>query len=495
MGNEDKSTIGNWSIGSGVSTERRDFLAGAAGALGLTGTGAGNAFDGGEGAGRSEGNEPVDGIRHTHGGGVLGGDERVASIAAERVNDVEYVDVAAGAGAVQEAVDTADRDGANGVVVHGDVGEWTETVRLPDGATLEFLDGVSVTVSASSAELDTWTVGGQEYGTILTNADHDGGNRDITVWGGRFDFDGVDDNSVGWAPVWLHACEDSLFDSITVENVVPGREDPSHYGTTFSDCTDSVMRECVGRNVGYDPIAIKGNCERIEVRHCEAYDAGGAGIQASSIGPGYGSPVDVTFLNCETDEALAVHGYEEWGGARGIRIRGCTARQLSLIGQVENARVAECDVDSLALSALHETIRDVRVSGVGFSDRGSDRSTAVRLLGADGCRIENVTITDCRAKGPSLRSFVEFDAPDVAYLDVHGSFCDTDGAEGSAFLYSEEGSRPTRLRVHSCKVWNADAVLSGPMEEVRVRDTELRDVGGMDDGSAAAVETRANDRW
>lgn len=54
---------------------------------------------------------------------------------------------------------------------------------------------------------------------------------------------------------------------------------------------------------------------------------------------------------------------------------------------------------------------------------------------------------------------------------------------------------PTNLRIHSCKVWNANTVLAGQMDKIRIRGTELHDVGQIEDGAATNVKTRANDRW
>lgn len=420
------------------------------------------------------------------------------------VDGVRYVDVADGAAAVQDAVDRADAEGLNGVVVYGDEGEWNRTVRLPSDFTLEIRDGVTIRSTMDVTDAETFEVGdGTTAAALITNADPEIGNENITVRGGFIDFSGVSTGGAVWAPVWLHDCEDGLFDSIRVENA-SGRG-----GVMFSDCRNSTMIDCVTRNIGYDGIALTLDCRGCDVVRCEASECGGPGIQAATFGRGAGAPRGVTFTDCRTDEMIAVHGYEIAGGARNITVQGCTARRIGIIGEVRDFRITDCDVDAVALSALDETIRNGRIDSVTMGERVVDPfARAATILWAWGGLIENVSFSNCTAQTDGhIERFVETrllsEDATARYVDYTNCAFDGDGAEAARFVqhtpdgeaHQQSVGELSNVRIHGCKIWNVDYAVEGAINGLRVRDTELHEVGDLHDGGVTDLKTDRNDWW
>lgn len=489
---------------SSVPIGRRGVLAGAAAsALGLAAVGAGSTDDEGErsdGAGR-DGRSPFAEKDHTHDGGQLGVDEPVASIIAGAINDVGYVDVAEGAAAVQETIDEADAEGHNKVVVYGEEGEWNETIYLPSEFTLEIRDGVSITTSITAEGTTSFDNGA---GALITNADHENGNHDIVVRGGHIDFDGVD-ASLRWGPVWLYNCENSLFDSITVENV------EWRYGVVFTDCTRSVMIDCVTHNIGYDGVTLRGTCEGVDVYRCEAYETGGPGIQAAPSLGGHGTGGrDINFTNCRSGENIAIHGVR--GGAKAITVEGCTSRRISMIETVDDFRISDCDVDTVALSALHSTIRNGRVDSVTMGDRFEDEfSNAGFILWAWSGLVENIGVSNCTAHTDGhTERFAETRLTEeegtARYIDFTNCAFDGDGYDEARFIqHTPDGEQPwlqsvgelSNVRIHDCKIWNVETVIEGEVDGVRIRNTEFHGVRENDlhDGGVTDLDTHENDWW
>lgn len=466
-------------IGAEQPVNRRRFLSGAAAAS--VGVAAGGSV---RGASPVYAQEAVQDVEH-----------RVSRLGARLFHNVLYVDVAAGPQAVQDAVDTADREGYNKVVIYGREGEWNRPVYLPSNFTLEILDGVSITSSMRAQDANPFELRGGTIGAaLITNKDYANGNRNITIRGGFIDFQGVTDHSVRWAPVWLHNCDECLFDSIVVENVARS------YGLMFSDCRDSIMMDCVGRNIGYDGIAVRLDCRRVDVYRCEAYECGGPGIQAATFGRGMGAPRDVNFINCRTPESIFVHGYESAGGARGILIHGCTAGQIAMIGEVEDFAVTSCKTSSVGLSSLNETIRNGRIDAVAFSDLfGASTPAATRLRSAGGL-IENISFSNCTARTwGGTHGFGETvldEGATARYIDYTNCAFDGRGsAEEAVFFRHASKGNMSKLRIHNCKIWNVDTVVGGPIGGVRIRDCELHNVNTLHDGRISDLVVRDNDDW
>lgn len=422
-------------------------------------------------------------------------EQRVESLQAERINNVRYIDVAEGPEAIQQAIDEVDTEGYNKLVIYGGHAEWNGPVYLPDNFTLEILDGVTITSSMSADDAQPFTVGdGTRGGALITNRDKENGNQNITVRGGVIDFEGVSDESILWAPVWLHNCDHCLFDSIVIQNV------EHSYGPMFSDCRDSIMIDCVGRNIGYDGIAVRLDCRRVDVYRCEAYDCGGPGIQAATFGRGAGAPWDVSFINCRTPENIFVHGYESAGAARSILIHGCTARRIAMIGEVEDFTISDCKTTSVGLSSLQETIRNGRIDSVSISDLFGESVAAVTRLRSSGGLIENITFSNCTARTwGGIRRFGQTildEGAEARYIDYKNCSFDARRAEGEAvfFQHDSEGTM-SKLRIHDCKIWNMDTVVEGPVDGVRIRDCELHNVEDLHDGQLSDLETRDNDEW
>ncbi|MEX1062472.1 MAG: hypothetical protein WEC12_02615 [Balneolaceae bacterium] len=421
---------------------------------------------------------------------------RISALQAQQINNVLHIDVAEGPEAVQAAVDEADREGSNKLVIYGREGEWNRPVYLPSHFTLEILDGVKITSSMDPEDANPFEVGaGTVCGALITNRDHENGNRNITIKGGFIDFEGVTDESIVWAPVWLHNCDHCLYDSIVIENVARS------YGPMFSDCRDSVMMDCIGRNIGYDGIAVRLDCRRVDIYRCEAYNCGGPGIQAATFGRGAGAPHDVSFINCRTPENIFVHGYEGPGGARGALIQGCTAGRIAMIGYVEDFTITSCKTSSVGLSALSDIIRNGRIDAVTFSDLyASETDAATRIRSRTDGLIENISISNCSARTwGDLRYFGDTlldEGSAGRYIDYTNCTFDARGADGEAafFRHATEGGM-SRVRIHGCKIWNVDRVIEGPVDGVRIRDCELHQVGELHDGRLSDLVVRDNDDW
>lgn len=484
-----------------LPVDRRHFLAAGVGAIGLATTG--SADDSNESSNRGHGS-PHD---HNHDGSDLGVEKPVSSITAREVNNVGYVDVTEGAAAAQEVVNEANAEGHNKVVVYGNEGEWNTPIDLPSDFTLEFRPSVTVTSSMTAEDADTWEVGaGTTAAALIRNADRENGNKNITIKGGFIDFSGVETDEATWAPVWLHDCENSRFDSIRVENV-SGRG-----GVMFSDCRNSIMNDCVTRNIGYDGIALTLDCRHCDVYRCEAYECSGPGIQAATFGQGAGAPRDVNFINCRTDENIAVHGYEIAGGARNVTIHGCTSRRVSMIGEVNDFRISDCDVDVVSLSSLDETIRNGRIDSVTMSERfvDEDANTAV-IFWTFGGLIENITFSNCTAHTHGhIERFAETRLTDVEgtvrYVDFTNCAFDGDGYDETRFIqhtpdgeedYLQSVGALSNIRIQDSKIWNVDTVIEGEVDGVRIRQTEFHEVDEDDlhDGSVTDLETHQNDWW
>lgn len=471
--------------------KRRSFLAGVSGALGLTSPS--NADSDDQSTEQKDG-PPFADADHEHVGDDLGDRNPVASITATDINNVAYIDVEAGAAAVQSAVDRVAGKGHNKVVVYGKEGEWNQPVYLPSNITFEIRDGVTITSSMQPADANPFEVGhGTVGGALITNKDHENGNRNITIRGGSIDFDGVRDTSIVWAPVWLHNCDTSRFDSVEVKNVA------GSYGLLFSNCRGSTMMGCVGRNIGYDGIAVRLDCRQVDVYRCEAYNCGGPGIQAATFGHGAGAPHDVNFIHCRTDGMIAFHGYPEVGGAQNVSVHGCFARRIGIIGEITDFRISDCDVDTVALSALNDTIRNGRIDSVTFGERYEDSSTptATILWGFEEGRIENISFSNCTAHG--LERFVECrlvaESATAQYIDYTNIAFDGEDDSQRTFIQNQTAGALSNLRLHSCKVWNTNTVVEGPVDGIRIRDTELHGVDNLHDGEVTDLETRDNDRW
>lgn len=459
---------------------RRKFLTGAAaGMAGMILTGA------------SENRSP---IPNSDASKAVG--DKISSMQVEEFNNIVYIDVTEGPDALQKAVDEAVKNQRNKVVVYGREAEWNKPVYLPSDITLEFLDGVKITSTMSAEDANPFKVGaGTVCGALITNRDHAEGNRNITIRGTYIDFGGVTDESIVWAPVWLHNCDNCLYDSIVIENVARS------YGPMFSNCRDSIMTDCIGRNIGYDGIAIRLDCRRIDIYRCEAYNCGGPGIQAATFGQGAGAPHDISFINCRTPENIFVHGYQQPGGARGILIQGCTARRIAMIGYVEDFTITSCKTSSVGLSCLDDVIRNGRVDAVTFSDLyGAETEAATRIRSQSGGRIENISFSNCSARTwGQIRRFGQtiLDSGSIAhYIDYTNCTFDADGAEGQAvfFQHATEGSM-SRVRLHGCKIWNVSKVVEGSVDGVRIRDCELHNVDQLHDGRLQDLIVRDNDDW
>lgn len=491
---------------------RRDLLAGATvGALGLgaAGTasaagpgnsgrgGRGNGTDGndrgGDGNAGGEGGPPFAPRDHSHDGDHLGIEEPVASIVAKEINDVRYVDVAEGAPAVQEAIDEAGKGGT--VVVYGNEGEWNETVYLPSDFTLEIEDEVTITSTMSLDDAETFA---GSHAALITNDDHADGNHDVTVRGGHIDFADVEapvEGPVRWGPVFLRNCAHSVLESITVENV------GWRYGVVLHDCERSRMIDCLGRNIGYDGIRVNGHAEHIDVVRCENYDnTHGPGIQAA------GSGHNVHFRECRMDEHLAIHGVG--GGYSDMSVEGCSVRRVGIIQEVDGFRISDCDVDTIAFSAFTGEIRNGRVDSCTMAPRYADHDAqipaAVVLWTWDDDLIENVTFSDCTAR--DLGTFVECrilsESSTVRYIDFTDCAFDVGEADGPrTFIeHTPEGDQASigdlsKVRIHGGKIWNAKTVVEGEIDGLRIRDTELHDVGDLHDGGVTDLETRDIDEW
>ncbi|MEX2641380.1 MAG: right-handed parallel beta-helix repeat-containing protein [Balneolales bacterium] len=425
-------------------------------------------------------------------------DERRLPDEGKRIfHNVLHVDVQEGPDAVQAAIDEADRSGMNKVVIYGKQAEWNKPVYLPSNSTVEMLEGVKITSSMNPQDAKPFEVGaGTVCGALFTNKDHENGNKNITIRGGQIDFGGVTDESIVWAPVWLHNCDHSRFDSIVVENVVRS------YGVMFSDCRNSIMTDCVARNIGYDGIAIRLDCRRIDVYRCEAYECGGPGIQAATFGRGAGATHDISFIHCRTTENIFVHGYQGPGGARGILIHGCTAHRIAMIGQVEDFTITSCKTTSVGLSCLNDTIRNGRIDSVSFSDLyGPGTEAVTRIRSRSNGSIENITFSNCSARTYSGRitrfgqTLLEAGSS-ARYIDYVNCAFDARGSEGPTvfFQHNSEGSM-AKVRIHGCKIHNAARVVEGPVDGVRIRDCELHNVGSLHDGRPVNIKTRDNDDW
>ncbi|MFC7212667.1 hypothetical protein ACFQO4_01050 [Saliphagus sp. GCM10025334] len=420
------------------------------------------------------------------------------------INNVRYVDVAEGATAVQEAVDAADAEGHNKVVVYGDEGEWNRTVYLPSEFTLEILDGVTITSTMDESDTEVFHGGA----ALITNDDHENGNHDITVRGGHIDFDGVDSSQDGirWGPVWLHTVDNALFDSITVENV------DWRYGIVFTDCTRSKIVDCLARNTGYDGITLRGTCEHVDVVRCSTYDnVNGPGIQAApSIGEGGTGGHHLTFTDCRMDEHLAIHGVR--GGITDVAIQGCSVRRIGIIQEVDGFRISDCDVDTIAFSAFTGEIRNGRVDSCTMAPRYADHDAqipaAVVLWTWANDLIENVSFSNCTAR--DLDKFVECRILDetsvVRHIDFSNCAFDVgDGDEPRAFIEHtrdddwvvDSVGELSNVRIHDCKIWNTDSIIQGEVDGVRIRLTEFHgvDEDALDDGDLTNLETHQNDWW
>ncbi|MFC7230908.1 hypothetical protein ACFQMM_04830 [Saliphagus sp. GCM10025308] len=420
------------------------------------------------------------------------------------INNVRYVDVAEGAAAVQEAVDAADAEGHNKVVVYGDEGEWNRTVYLPSEFTLEILDGVTITSTMDESDTEVFHGGA----ALITNDDHENGNHDITVRGGHIDFEGVDSdqNGIRWGPVWLHTVDNARFDSITVENV------DWRYGIVFTDCTRSKIVDCLARNTGYDGITLRGTCEHVDVVRCSTYDnVNGPGIQAApSIGEGGTGGHHLTFTDCRMDEHLAIHGVR--GGITDVAIQGCSVRRIGIIQEVDGFRISDCDVDTIAFSAFTGEIRNGRVDSCTMAPRYADHDAqipaAVVLWTWANDLIENVSFSNCTAR--NLDKFVECRILDetsvVRHIDFSNCAFDVgDGDEPRAFIEHtrdddwvvDSVGELSNVRIHGCKIWNTDSVIQGEVDGVRIRLSEFHGVNedALDDGDLTNLETHQNDWW
>ena len=438
-------------------------------------------------------------------GGLTGG-MIAGCLGSEPSGAAATVDVADGAHAIQEAVNdvAADPNRAK-LVVTGGEGEWNHTVSLPSNFTLEFEPGVTVTSSMTEADADTFDGGGA---ALITNQDHDEGNTNITIRGGHIDFANVEgespDGDVRWGPVWLVNCTDSLFEGITVENVI------WRYGVVFTDCERSVMKDCVARNIGYDGITLRGTCRHVDVYRCEAYEMEyGPGIQAAPSLGGHGTGGhDVNFIHCRTPENIVVHGVR--GGATAATIHGCAARRVSMIQEVNDFRITNCDVDNISFSALNGTLRNGRVDGCTMGERyGDELAPTATILWTFGGTIENVTFSNCTAQTDgNIRHFVEGRlveaAGTVRHIDYVNCTFDGAGATDAVFIdhtpdgaerYQESIGSMESIRIHSSKLWNLDYVVRGPIDGLRIRDTELVAVDEWHDGQVRDLDTRDNDAW
>lgn len=63
------------------------------------------------------------------------------------------------------------------------------------------------------------------------------------------------------------------------------------------------------------------------------------------------------------------------------------------------------------------------------------------------------------------------------------------------FFQHATAGEMSKLRIHNCKIWYVDRVVSGPIDGVRVRDCELHQVGELHGCRLRDLVVRDNDEW
>lgn len=484
---------------------RRGMLAASAG--GLLATGGATAQSDGDEADSDDGDgdrPPFSPREHDHSGergstARLGAAAPVASITArtitaEKLNDVRHVHAGDWDDRLQDEIDTAAAEAERELVVYGSgIFEPTTTVFLPDDFTLKIDESVLL-VPPSDHELAEIETGNRTYRTLITNADHDGGNEAVAVEGGYVSFENVDWDRKSHAPVWFHNCLAPKQEDITVEDVLydyGSTDGTRQFGVYISESESGVQRNCVARRVGYDGIANRGYgpTRNPKIIGCEAYDIPGTGIQIAGDVRNEPTPSDAPYLDefvirdCKTDAYIAVHSGGD-GASDGL-IKDNDARVISLLadGEFDNVTIQD-NIVSKQFVAIRDRISNLTIRGQQSRDGGQISSIRLIGYGTTGV-IDGLTIADCFSRD---RTFLQNELHELTSVSnvrlinnvfdpAHDDATFIDGSIEPHFGGDGAASDLQRVDVVANTIKDATVIDEG-VDTVRLRDNML--VGASD---------------
>lgn len=315
------------------------------------------------------------------------------SVSTDEINSTAWVHVAEGSNSVQSAFD----EGYNTVYVFGDSANWSESVNLPTDSTLEFFDGVSITVP-DAENLTEYTHNGDTVKALL-KTDQDA--EDVTVRGGNIDMEnnGGKDTTVNWIGYWMHQCSDSKAVDLTVENVVGDADDnvARTQGILMSEAEDCKAADCYVSGTNYEGIGIRGGCVDCTIDNCKSENNGSYSFGTFTWRPTSGGmPEGTRIINCEAPGGIDVHG--------------------TPVDNSPQERVTITDTDADFIQLLDD-IQDITIHNCSIGTRIWIRNPN------NGTTTRDISIEECKSRGSFV--FIDVDTDNTDYtvknLSVHGN--------------------------------------------------------------------------
>lgn len=383
------------------------------------------------------------------------------------------IDISEGQSAIQTALDNASF-GDTVMVLGSGAYEWTQSLEVPNGVTLDVSNDLSITVP-STHSLTAYSPGGATVYSLITNQDRSGDARNVTIRGGEFDLGNMTETA-GYAGVWLHNATDSEIDDVICRGsgqAVYGSSSYRGFNLALTRCDNSTIRDSKGYDAGYDDIAVRGECT-----DCLVVNSGGAGGSSGTIQTARwgkwgltGYPRRTTFERCWGRRIYDHDGIDtEW-------INCESNYRLQTIG-TDNAIMRDstgfegyCLLYTYDSSSPYSEIRDMDFAMSGSANyairagpNGPDHGTIV-IDGATGTRPELFRLGSYSGGGQ------------VNEIVIRNTTFSGDGT--SPIVVQESGSdTPNMLRVEDCTFEDFDQGITGSYDSVRIRNCNFNNING-----------------
>lgn len=393
------------------------------------------------------------------------------SLDTERVNNTGFVSASEGPSGVQQAIDDADSNNLNGLIVYGNEFEWSNTVTIPSEFTLTFSDGLTINVPDSHS-LDQLGSDDPTY-HLITNDDHTNGNANITIQGNVTIDGGNKPGDESWAMVWLHNVTDCKISGLTVQDVAQNRNDSNKrpYGILVSESTNVLVEDCETYRCGYEGISCRGANKNVTVRQCHSEGCDAHSMQQADRSPyGHGSAKNIEFAECTAGTArsdnLCIHtGQGSEVAAENIRITDCNLTYLKLMGKADNVTVSGGNFRQVWVAAYGTgpsaaSLDSVLFDGVQFPDPNEeDIYGAIRAEVNGEAALSNWTFDGCHARHSDF-FYLDNSSATVENIDfTNTTFIATTNGSGALFAESADNTASVdNGRVIDSRVVDANSV-------------------------------------